>query len=72
LFDGIGGPYSWLADLVGALLLLSLPVHMYRQLKGAYGLSIFSALWRTVLLLNFCTIVLIIFLLAIIVLGLGG
>ena len=72
LFDGIGGPFSWLADLVGALLLLSLPVHMYRQLKGAYGLSIFSALWRTVLLLNFCTIVLIIFLLAIIVLGLGG
>jgi hypothetical protein len=72
LFDGIGGPFSWLADLVGALLLLSLPVHMYRQLKGAYGLSIFSALWRTVLLLNFCTIVLIVFLLAIIVLGLGG
>lgn len=29
-----------------ALLLLVPPVHMYRQLRGAYGLGRFSALWR--------------------------
>ena len=34
-------------------ILLVPPVHMYRQLRGAYGLSRRSALWRTVLLVNF-------------------
>jgi hypothetical protein len=29
------------------------PVHIYRDLKGAYGLSRFGALWRTALLLLF-------------------
>ena len=33
------------------LLLLVPPVHMFVQLRGAYGLRIFSALWRTVFLL---------------------
>ncbi|HEY6916669.1 MAG TPA: DUF3667 domain-containing protein [Allosphingosinicella sp.] len=32
------------------------PVHMYRQLKGAYGLSRFGALWRAALLLLFALI----------------
>ena len=30
------------------------PIHMYRQLKQAYGLGWFGALVRTVLLVNFC------------------
>lgn len=30
------------------------PIHMYRQLKGAYGLGRFSALVRTILLVSFC------------------
>jgi hypothetical protein len=29
------------------------PIHMYRQLRGAYALSRWSALWRTFVLLNF-------------------
>jgi hypothetical protein len=29
------------------------PIHMYRQLRGAYALSRWSALWRTFILLNF-------------------
>ena len=29
------------------------PIHMYRQLKGAYGLTRMGALWRTVLLTLF-------------------
>jgi uncharacterized protein DUF3667 len=32
------------------------PVHIYRQLRGAYRLSRFSALWRTVILLWFAFI----------------
>jgi hypothetical protein len=29
------------------------PIHMYRQLRGAYALSRWSALWRTFVLINF-------------------
>ncbi|MBU1377540.1 MAG: DUF3667 domain-containing protein [Alphaproteobacteria bacterium] len=47
------------------------PVHMYYQLQGAYGLRTFSALWRTVFLLVFCSIALTFFLLAIIMLNLA-
>lgn len=47
------------------------PAHMFAQLKGAYGLSIFSALWRTFFLLVFSSIALLLFVLAIIWLGLG-
>ena len=42
-----------------------MPAHMFYQLKGAYGLSGFSALWRTTFLLIFCSIALSFFLLAI-------
>ncbi len=45
------------------------PVHMYRQLRGAYGLSWFSALWRTVLLVWFAGIALTLFLLVLVALG---
>ncbi|WP_309645463.1 hypothetical protein [Phenylobacterium sp.] len=49
-----------------------IPIHMYAQLKGAYSLRTFSALWRTFMLLNFCTVTLVIFLLAVIMLGFTG
>jgi len=42
---------------VAGLLWLLPPFHMYRQLKGAYALGRAGALWRTVLLLLFATIV---------------
>lgn len=54
------------------LLCLAIPAHMFAQLKGAYGLSIFSAAWRTFFLLVFCSLVLSLFILAIILLGLTG
>ena len=38
---------------VAGLMILLPPLHMYRQLKAAYGLSRFGALWRTVLLTVF-------------------
>jgi hypothetical protein len=48
------------------------PVHMYRDLKGAYGLSRFGALWRTALLLLFAVIALSLFAMTVIVLGMSG
>ena len=50
---------------------LSIPVHMFAQMKGAYSLSWFSALWRTIALLVFCNIVVGLFIMAIVYLGLG-
>ena len=50
---------------------LAVPVHMFAQMKGAYSLSWFSALWRTIALLVFCNIVVGLFITAIVYLGLG-
>lgn len=41
------------AGIAELAILLVPPIHMYRQLKGAYGLSRRSALWRTFALLIF-------------------
>ena len=49
--------------------LLIPPVHMYRQLKGAYALGRLGALWRTAALLLFSMIVVGLFLAAMVVLG---
>ncbi|MBU1323723.1 MAG: DUF3667 domain-containing protein [Alphaproteobacteria bacterium] len=59
--------------VLGAFLFaFGLPVHMFAQLKGTYGLSIFSALWRTIALMFFCVLASTVFLVAIIMLGLTG
>jgi hypothetical protein len=66
---------GWLAIPVGIIamiLALSPPVHMFAQLKGTYGLSIFSALWRTLLLLFFSLFAITLFVVAVILLGLGA
>ena len=47
---------------------LAPPVHMFAQLRGAYSLSIFSALWRTLVLVVLACIALFLFLLGIIAL----
>jgi hypothetical protein len=59
---------SWAAGW----LLLSLPVHMYFHLGGAYALGWFSALWRTIFMLFFSFIVASIFFTIVIILGLVG
>lgn len=46
-------------------------VHMFAQLRGAYGVGIWGGLWRTMVLSLFCTVVLIMFVMAILYLGLG-
>ncbi|MFN9846918.1 MAG: DUF3667 domain-containing protein [Alphaproteobacteria bacterium] len=60
--DRLGVQTGWLV--------LAPPAHMFFQLKGAYGLRWFSALWRTVLLQLFCVIALGLFILSVIWLGL--
>jgi len=46
------------------------PLHMYRQLKGSYGLTRGAALWRTVILLGFSFTALLLFVLVLLS-GLG-
>lgn len=52
-----------------ALLIIGGPLHLYKQLRHAYGLSRFSALWRFVILMVCTQIVLTLFLLILGVLG---
>ena len=68
----LGRMNGWLAGAVGTIGTFAVPVHMFAQLKGTYGLSIFSALWRTCVLLFFCLLVSTFFFLAIVALGLGS
>jgi hypothetical protein len=51
------------------LFFIAAPLHLYKQLRYAYGLSRFSALWRFFVLLGCVQIVLVLFLLALGVLG---
>ncbi len=59
-----------------ALIMLAIfvipPIHIYRQLRGAYTLSRWSALWRAVILVHFTTIVLLLFGLFLLTLGMMG
>jgi hypothetical protein len=53
-------------DSLGAKALVTVlfflpPIHMYRQLRGAYGLRRFGAFWRTVVLGWFASTALVIF-----------
>ena len=48
------------------------PLHIYKQLRGAYQLSRFSAFWRTMILLVFIVIILVLFLDVLLVLGALG
>ncbi len=48
------------------------PLHMYRQLRGAYELSRWSALWRTFVLINFAFIAASLFFTGLLALGVLG
>src|SRR5205085_12492245 len=54
---------------IAGLLWLIPPVHMYPQLKGAYGLGRWGAVWRTILLTMFAMIVVSLF--AALLVGMG-
>ncbi len=57
-----------LGVLSGFALMLP-PVHMYRQLRGAYGLKRVGALWKTLLLLLFSLVVAALFIASLFALG---
>ena len=59
-------------DPVDLAFVLIPPLHMYRQLRGAYGLSRFSALWRTFVLLIFAAVALTLFGMLLLLLGAVG
>ncbi|MBL8535956.1 MAG: DUF3667 domain-containing protein [Hyphomonadaceae bacterium] len=71
VFAAVTEGVPWLQWL-GAMAMLAMPVHMFFHLKGAYALGWYSAFWRTLFLLLFAFLSLTIFMIAIIVLGLGG
>nr|WP_279614817.1 DUF3667 domain-containing protein [Sphingomicrobium astaxanthinifaciens] len=60
------------ADWLIVPILLVPPLHMYRQLKGAYGLGRLSALLRTVLLALFALVTLVLFLVLMLLIGAVG
>jgi hypothetical protein len=63
---GLGG------GMLQSLVLLIPPFHMYRQLRGAYQLSRWSALWRAFMLLIFVNVTGSLFLLLLLGLGVLG
>jgi hypothetical protein len=64
----IGVSGGWVA--LAALLIP--PIHIYKQLKGAYSLSRWSALWRTLALLTFVSVTMTLFFLLLLTLGVLG
>ncbi len=60
-------------EVIGGLALtLYPPVHIYRQLKQAYGLTRFGGVWRTILLSTFAVTALSLFFAFILTMGLSG
>ena len=57
--------------VIGGLLLFFAPVHMYRQLRGAYDLGRWGALWRMLMLSLFAWIAIALFLTAMGVMAAG-
>lgn len=57
------------SGIAGLLLIIGAPLHLYKQLRYAYGLGRFSAIWRFCVLLVCVQIVLALFLISLGVLG---
>ncbi|MBV8635899.1 MAG: DUF3667 domain-containing protein [Burkholderiaceae bacterium] len=70
LFDGVmlAGMAGWSA-VAANLAIWVPPVHMFVQLRSAYGLGTFSALWRTVALTIVAAIVLLLFIVLVLMLS---
>jgi len=58
--------------LIGIIFTFLPPIHIYRQLRGAYGLRWYSALWRTAALLVFAGVAAMIFFTMLLALGVLG
>ncbi len=55
--------------LVALLAIFAPPAHMFVQLRGTYGLGVFSALWRTVALTCVAGVVMLLFMLLVLVMS---
>ncbi|MCM8731118.1 DUF3667 domain-containing protein [Hephaestia sp. GCM10023244] len=60
------------SDLIAFAAMLLPPIHIYKQLRGAYALSRFSAGWRTIVLLVFALLALTFFFMLMLAMGLMG
>jgi len=61
------------SDAIAVLAIMFVPpVHIYRQLRGAYSLSRWSALWRTFVLINFAFLAAALFFTGLLMLGVLG
>ena len=65
-------PIGVAGDLAELAMLIVPPLHIYRQLKGAYGLSRWSALWRTFVLVIFAFIAITMFVSLLLTIGSVG
>jgi hypothetical protein len=58
--------------IIGLALVFVPPLHIFRQLRGAYGLSRLSSIWRTIALLVFATLTTSLFLGILVLIGVVG
>ena len=58
--------------IAGFAILFVPPIHIYRQLRGAYQLSRWSAVWRTIVLINFAFIAAFLFFSLLLMMGVLG
>jgi hypothetical protein len=65
-------PLGASSTIAGLAIAFGPPIHMYRQLRGAYQLPRFSALWRTFLLINFAFVAAGLFFMLLVALGVLG
>lgn len=68
----IAGAMGVATGILAVVFIFVAPVHIYKQMKGAYSLSRGSALVRTLLLLNMTFFVLLVFILMLLALGVMG
>jgi hypothetical protein len=64
----LGLPGTWITIAATTIPI----IHLYRQLRGAYQLSLLSAFWRTVLLLGVIFAVLTLFVALLLLMGVAG
>lgn len=64
----IAGHFEWQA-VVGFLIIVVPPVHMFAQLRGTYGLGKWGAFWRTSIMIIVALIVFLVFLLVVLLLA---
>jgi hypothetical protein len=68
----IAGAAGLSSEVIAPIAVFAPPLHMYKQLRGAYRLRRFSALWRTMFLISFAFTALLFFLFMLLGMGLMG